>query len=106
MLYYRLLGLFRVWAYTLYLIGFVIVGYTIALTLALLFACSPIAKSWSLSIKGGSCINRSGLYLATAATNTLSDIILILIPIKVVWKLRLRAIEKLGALFVFGIGCL
>lgn len=106
MLYYRLLESIRAYVYTLYLVGFVIVGYSVALTLALLFACSPLEKNWTPSILEGSCINRPGAYLATAVTNTVSDIVLIIIPVRVVWKLRLRFAEKLGAIIVFGIGCL
>lgn len=105
-MYYRLLSAFRVWIYTLYFIGFVIVGYSIALTLALIFACDPLAKNWNPSISRGSCISRPGLYLATAATNTASDIVLILIPIQIIRNLRLRFVEKLGAILIFSIGCL
>jgi hypothetical protein len=104
MMYYRLLKSIRGYVYTLYIVGFVIVGYSVALALALLFACNPIEKNWTPSITEGSCINRPGAYLATAVTNTASDIVLILIPARVIWKLRLRSAEKLGAIIVFGIG--
>ncbi|PYI08864.1 hypothetical protein BO78DRAFT_405304 [Aspergillus sclerotiicarbonarius CBS 121057] len=106
MLYYRLLDTVKAWVCTLYLVGFVIAGYTIALTLVLIFACDPVAKNWNPFILEGSCINRNGAYLATAATNTASDLVLLLIPIRVVSKLRMRLIEKLAAIVVFGIGCL
>lgn len=106
MLYYRLLSTFRIWQYTIYLVAFVIAGYSTALTLALIFACSPIEKGWNSSITQGSCINRPGVYLATAISNTVSDVILILIPIRVVWRLRMPLIPKLGVIIIFGIGCL
>jgi hypothetical protein len=106
MLYYRLLGTFQIWQYTIYLIAFVIAGYSAALTLALIFACNPIRKGWDASITQGSCINRPAVYLATAITNTVSDFILILIPIRVVWGLRMPLIPKLGVIVIFGIGCL
>ena len=106
MLYYRLLSAFRAWQYTIYLIAFIIAGYSTALTLALIFACSPIQKSWDASITQGSCINRPAVYLATAITNTVSDLILILIPVRVVWGLHMPTVPKLGVIVIFGIGCL
>jgi len=106
MLYYRLLEIITAWKYTLYVLAFIISGYSLALSLALIFACSPLQKSWDGTILGGSCINRPAVYLATAITNTVSDIVLILIPVKIVWGLRMRLIPKLGVVVIFGIGCL
>ncbi|PYH48753.1 uncharacterized protein BP01DRAFT_332721 [Aspergillus saccharolyticus JOP 1030-1] len=106
MLYYRLLYTVKAWVYTLSLVGFVVVGYTIALTVVLIFPCHPIEKNWNPLILEGSCINRNGAYLATAATNTISDIILLLIPVRVVSKLQMPLMEKLGAFLMFGIGSL
>lgn len=106
MLYYRLLSTFQAWIYFIYLVAFIISGYSIALALALIFACSPIQKGWDITITWGSCISRPAIYLATAITNTVSDLVLILIPVKIVWGLRIRFIPKLGVIFMFGIGCL
>jgi hypothetical protein len=50
MLYYRLLSTMRGWVYTIYVVAFIISGYSIALALALIFACRPIQKSWDPSI--------------------------------------------------------
>ncbi|PYI01253.1 hypothetical protein BO78DRAFT_401468 [Aspergillus sclerotiicarbonarius CBS 121057] len=106
MLYYRLVGMVRVWKCVIYLVASIIAGYTVAITLALIFACNPIAKNWDVTITTGHCINRTGFYLATAITNTVSDVMLILIPIPVVFRLRLPLIQKLGISCMFGIGCL
>ncbi|GLB19599.1 hypothetical protein AtubIFM61612_009506 [Aspergillus tubingensis] len=96
MLYYRLLHMIRIWRNIIFLVTFIIAGYTIALTLGLIFPCQPIAKNWDLTITTGHCVDRVGFYLATAITNTVSDIILILIPIPVIIKLKLPLIQKLG----------
>jgi energy-converting hydrogenase Eha subunit A len=106
MLYHKLLSTERVWVYTIYIVASIISGYSIALVLALIFACRPIQKSWDPSITWGSCINRPGIYLATAVTNTASDLALIVIPVRVIWGLRLRLVQKLGVIVMFGIGCL
>ncbi|GKZ28303.1 hypothetical protein AbraIFM66950_003559 [Aspergillus brasiliensis] len=96
MLYYRLLHMIRFWRYVIFVVTFVIASYTIALTLGLIFPCQPIAKNWDLTITTGHCVNRVGFYLATAITNTVSDIVLIIIPIPVIAKLKVPLIQKLG----------
>ncbi|KAE8381292.1 hypothetical protein BDV26DRAFT_278872 [Aspergillus bertholletiae] len=107
MLYYRLLkATHPVYVYIIYVVGFIIAGYSIALDLALIFGCSPIQKSWDVTITTGSCINTSGVYLATAITNTVSDVVLILIPIPIVWGLQLPFIQKVGVICMFGVGFL
>ncbi|XHG09930.1 hypothetical protein AWENTII_012966 [Aspergillus wentii] len=96
MLYYRLLQTTPCWRYTIYLVTFIISGYSVALMLALIFACRPISKAWDASITTGSCIDRPAVYLATAITNTVSDVVLILIAIPIAWNLRLPFVQKLG----------
>lgn len=106
MLYYRLLFTFHPWKNIIYIVAAVIVSYSLALMLALIFACSPLEKGWNATITTGKCINRPGLYLATALTNTLSDIVLILIPIRIVRSLHLPLAQKIGIAILFGLGCL
>ncbi|KAJ5726205.1 uncharacterized protein N7483_007562 [Penicillium malachiteum] len=105
MLYYRLLQSVPVWRYILYSIAAAISTYSTALVFALIFACHPIPAGWSLS-NPSACIHRTGLHLGTAIANTASDVVLIMIPIKVMWGMHLPLLQKIGALIIFGIGCL
>jgi energy-converting hydrogenase Eha subunit C len=57
-------------------------------------------------ITWSSCINQSDVYLATAITNAISDIFLILIPVKIAWNLHLRPIQKIGVFALFSMGAL
>lgn len=52
----------------------------------------------------GHCINTLVLYVSTAVFNIVSDIILFVLPIPMVVGLRLRTKQKLGLIFIFGIG--
>src|SRR4051812_8957579 len=71
---------------------------------SLIFACNPINEAWDIMITWGSCINQSDVYLATAITNAISDIFLILIPVKIAWNLHLRPIQKSGVFALFSMG--
>ncbi|KAJ6031517.1 hypothetical protein N7540_002249 [Penicillium herquei] len=105
MLYYRLLQFVPVWRYILYSIAAAISIYSIALVFALIFACRPIQAGWTLS-NPSACARRTGLHLGTAIANTASDVVLILIPIQFMWGMHLPLLQKIGALSLFGIGCL
>ncbi|KAL4986521.1 hypothetical protein BDW68DRAFT_198014 [Aspergillus falconensis] len=103
-LYYRIVGQQRLYRYALYAIAGVVVGYSIAITFALIFACRPIAKAWNMALPG-TCVDQNGLYAATAITNTVTDVALILVAIPVVWGLNMPTIQKIGLFFMFVVGC-
>ncbi|KAL3458989.1 hypothetical protein BJX64DRAFT_208496 [Aspergillus heterothallicus] len=105
MLYYRLLNPLRPYRWLLWFIAIIITSYTIALVCALVFACNPIERAWNAAI-AGSCIFRPAVYLATAITNTVSDVVLLVLPIPAVLRLHLRMVQKIGVICIFGVGCL
>ncbi|CAM1501952.1 Fc.00g039360.m01.CDS01 [Cosmosporella sp. VM-42] len=82
-----------------------ITGYTVGIFFPLIFACTPVAMSWDITIEG-KCINRPSLYIATAVANIISDIILFALPIPMVIKLQIPRRQKFGLLGIFAIGSL
>ncbi|OJJ95770.1 hypothetical protein ASPACDRAFT_81829 [Aspergillus aculeatus ATCC 16872] len=106
MLYYRLLSMIRFWKYVINGVAIFIIAYSIALMLALIFACHPVGRNWDVTDTTGGCISRPGIYMATAVTNTLSDVVLILIPVPIVMKLTLPTVQKVGVFGMFLVGCL
>ncbi|KAL2814118.1 hypothetical protein BJX63DRAFT_204402 [Aspergillus granulosus] len=103
-LYYRIVGQQKFYRWALYVIAGIVVGYSIAITFALIFACRPISKAWNGALPG-TCIDQNGLYAATAVTNTVTDVALIIVPIPVVVSLHMPLIQKIGLFFMFVIGC-
>lgn len=81
-----------------------ILGYSIGIFFTLIFACSPVQKSFDVSITEGTCVSSTALYIATAVCNIASDLILFLLPMPMVFGLQLPTKQKLGLLFVFTIG--
>lgn len=78
--------------------------YTAVLTLMMFFHCSPVRKAFDFKIPGGSCIDAAVLYMATAVSNIITDIMLFLLPIPMVLQLKMKMFQKVGALVIFGIG--
>ena len=104
-LYHRIINKQRGYKWALHIISGIICAYSIAISLALIFACNPIQRSWDSSITRGSCIDRAGLYIATAVTNIVSDLALILVPVPLVLGLQMPRIQKVGLLGMFIVGC-
>lgn len=84
-------------------IGIVAV-YTTIITMMMFFQCNPIRKSWDFDIEGGSCIHAGILYMATAVSNIITDVMLFILPIPMVLQLRMGLGQKIGAIVIFGIG--
>ncbi|KAK5797950.1 hypothetical protein VI817_004241 [Penicillium citrinum] len=104
-LYHRIVNKQTLYVWTLHTISAVVCGYSIAIVFALIFACNPIERSWNASITTGYCVNRNGLYIATAVTNIITDIALILFPVPLVLGLQMPRIQKIGLLGMFVVGC-
>lgn len=82
----------------------IVVCYSPIITLLLIFGCRPIEKAWDMTMVDGSCIDRTALYIATAVTNIVTDIILFVLPLRMVIGLRMKLSQKAMAVWVFAVG--
>ena len=78
--------------------------YTSIIALMIFFQCDPVRKAYDVRVKEGKCLNAGALYIATAGTNVVTDLILFVLPVPMVYRLRLGWAQKMGALLIFGIG--
>lgn len=62
--------------------------------------------NWDVTVTGGSCINRPGLYIATAVANIVSDLVLFVLPIPMVIGLQIPLKQKIGLSLIFAVGSL
>ncbi|KAI0428955.1 hypothetical protein F5Y09DRAFT_357311 [Xylaria sp. FL1042] len=68
-------------------------------------SCTPKAYWWDKSLTGH-CLNGTVLALTSATVNLAFDIIILILPQKVIWTLNLSPSRRLGVSFVFVIGLL
>ncbi|KAI1814154.1 hypothetical protein GGS20DRAFT_434774 [Poronia punctata] len=66
-------------------------------------ACIPHQKIWDRLITTGACVHASGLYIPAAAVNLTSNVVILLLPQKEIWCLRIATRDKAAAsiLFIF-----
>ncbi|KAI0818348.1 hypothetical protein GGR55DRAFT_71664 [Xylaria sp. FL0064] len=68
-------------------------------------SCTPKAYWWDKSLTGH-CLNGTVLALTSATVNLAFDIIILILPQKVIWTLNMSPSRRLGVSFVFVIGVL
>lgn len=89
-----------------YLVGVLLVCYCLAFMLALTFICIPFAYNWNKTIKGGRCGNEIAGIRASTVPSFVIDIIMLILPLPVIWKLQTSRFQKLGFTFTFLTGSL
>ena len=86
------------------LLGFV-VAYGIATTLVSTFQCTPVQRAWNKALPGH-CVDTTIFWYANAGFSILGDIIILILPMPVIYSLKLRLNQKLSLMFVFALGFL
>jgi hypothetical protein len=79
-------------------------GYSMSSFFALIFSCTPTKAGWDLSIQNPTCINRNALYFAVNGFNIFTDVVILLLPIRLVLGLQIPSRQKIGLLFIFMTG--
>lgn len=67
-----------------------------------IFSCRPHAMIWDLTVSG-TCINTKLLDIASAVVTLISDLVLLIVPQKVILGLRLSKKKIIGVSIVFSV---
>jgi len=87
----------------LIVLGGFIVAYSLAQIFADIFQCVPISSLWGATAPEF-CINYPALIISMGVVNTVTDIIMLSLPMPLLWKLQLSTMRKrlLTGLFLMG----
>ncbi|KAK5652250.1 hypothetical protein OQA88_10747 [Cercophora sp. LCS_1] len=77
--------------------------YLFATTVVSLVQCQPIATAWDSS-RTGKCIDLISFFVFNGSFAVVTDIIVLILPLPLVWGLQLPLGQKLALVPVFGIG--
>jgi hypothetical protein len=78
--------------------------FYIITTFISLFLCFPREMIWNKFIKEGHCINQDATIMFTALFNITSDIAILVLPVRSVWKLRIPLRKRIGISLLFATG--
>ncbi|MCJ1250087.1 hypothetical protein MMC30_007313, partial [Trapelia coarctata] len=84
-------------------IGLIICAWCISGVLVTSFQCDPIAAVWDFDLDA-TCIDPVAFSLAIALTGGLTDLIVLVLPLQVVWRLHLPIRQKLVLSVIFSLG--
>lgn len=75
--------------------------------LLIVFQCWPIRSLWDKTITGAKCLPVSvAIGFTGAALSIVEDIIILLLPLPVVWKLQMSTRKKIAVIFLISMGSL
>ncbi len=80
--------------------------YYIISTFFTIFACAPRNAIWDPLVTGATCFDNNTLVLVTCLFNIVSDIVILALPTRAVWKLHIPTKRKVGIVLLFAIGVL
>ena len=107
MFYVRVFGTVRIYRIIFWIVGAMLTAWGVGINFLALFTCSPIRKSWD-SKTPGHCLNTKGRddFVAAAVPNILLDLVLLVLPMPMLWRLHLTTPRKFGLVGVFIAGYL
>ncbi|KAK0721237.1 hypothetical protein B0T21DRAFT_386173 [Apiosordaria backusii] len=87
-----------------YMVMFFVVGYTIPNAFLFLYICTPMQFYWDWTIPGGKCINQQAVFDSANILNMATDFIILVMPIWMLWDLRVGIKRKVGVMVILMAG--
>ncbi|TVY20112.1 hypothetical protein LARI1_G001932 [Lachnellula arida] len=78
----------------------ILIFFYFSITVVKIFECNPRARIWNKKLHG-TCINIDTMLNSSGLFNMITDILILLVPIKSVWKLQMKKAKKLRVVLVF-----
>ncbi|PVH98374.1 hypothetical protein DM02DRAFT_468466, partial [Periconia macrospinosa] len=67
------------------------------------FSCTPREKIWNKLVPGH-CINNPALIVSSGILNLLSDVLIFVLPQKMIWGLKISRRKRVGVVIIFATG--
>ncbi|KAK3367966.1 hypothetical protein B0H63DRAFT_490071 [Podospora didyma] len=90
--YLRFAAANRPFQITVYVVLAVVVVYSLNAGFSFLYLCNPVHRLWDGG--DGTCIDLYSAFLATAALNAATDVVILVLPLWLLWPLRMRWAQK------------
>lgn len=84
-------------------LGVLLVLYYIATVIAKIWECIPLSRAWDQSVPG-SCIDVLMLVNVDGIFNLVTDFIMVIMPLRVVWNLNMKVMKKAYVVLAFTFG--
>ncbi|KAI5807314.1 hypothetical protein DFH27DRAFT_314072 [Peziza echinospora] len=104
--FYLRLSPYRLFHWICFFMIGIILSWGVGFTFTSTFMCSPIKAAWEIQPYGTrvTCINLKLMGLVLAVSNAIIDTIILLLPIPMIWHLKLSTRKKLAVYALLGLG--
>ena len=85
---------------------FCYIGYAIGTAVADLCAAFPVHFNWTPGVRASRYIDGKTVFFANCGFNIATDVILLILPLTVIWKMKNTRLYKLGLSAIFCLGVL
>ncbi len=92
--------------YVIYALMGILIGLTISTVVTALVACIPFAANWDPTLPGARCINKEAFFRWGSLPNIITDIVMLILPMRIVWNLHTTTRLKIGLTITFVFGSL
>ncbi|KAI9670004.1 MAG: hypothetical protein M1831_007040 [Alyxoria varia] len=103
-LYLRLFGIHRRFRIAAWIAVAILAANMISITLVAIFTCSPPNAFYDPTVKATYCIDDLKLSWAQASLNVITDVIVILLPVRELCNLQISFKKKAGLAMLFALG--
>ena len=84
----------------------VLVSLTVSTVITGLASCRPFAANWDPELPGARCIDKEAFFRYGSIPNILTDIAMLILPMRIVWDLHTTTRLKIGLTATFTVGSL
>lgn len=91
--------------YALWAVHTMNIAWFIGTLLSVTFICNPIEKVWDFTLPG-TCLNFRRLWLGNGLPNLIIDVIILVLPLPMLWKLQMKTTRRIQISGVFVCGYL
>jgi len=81
----------------------ILISFYFSITVVKIFECNPRARIWNKKL-AGTCINVNTMLNSSGMFNLITDILILLVPIKSVWNLKMKKSRKIRVVLIFTFG--
>ncbi|KAK3323097.1 hypothetical protein B0T19DRAFT_485546 [Cercophora scortea] len=94
------------WAFhaAVYFLMLITTAYSLAMAFSWAWLCRPMASLWDWSTVGGSCVNPNTPFIAATGTNVGTDILIFLLPVWMLWPVKMRLMTKISVAVAMTVG--
>ncbi|KAL8824775.1 MAG: hypothetical protein Q9191_004828 [Dirinaria sp. TL-2023a] len=82
----------------------VVVAWWIAILLVSIFSCNPVNGFWDKTYTKSKCINTKKFFVGNAVPNIVTDIVILTLPLREVWRLNTQRHQKIALSITFLLG--